>query len=151
MARSSETFGKKEKEKKKQQKKKEKAARKEDRRADAPGGGLNEMMAYVDENGVITSTPPDPTIKKKEIEADSIEIGVPKKEAEEYDPVHEGRVSFFDDKKGYGFIKDSNGQDSFFVHINNCNDQITEGHKVNYELEKGPKGMVAVKVNKVTD
>ncbi len=150
MARSSETFGKKEKEKKKQQKKKEKAMRREERKSNSTGGGLNEMMAYVDEHGVITNTPPDPTVKKKEIKAENIEIGVPKKEAEEYDPVHEGRVSFFDDKKGFGFIKDSNGQDSYFVHINNCNDQITEGNKVNYELEKGPKGMVAVKVNIVT-
>lgn len=150
MARSSETFGKKEKEKKKQQKKKEKAMRREERKTNAVGGGLDEMMAYVDEHGVITTTPPDPTVKKKEIKAENIEIGVPKKEAEEYDPVHEGRVSFFDDKKGFGFIKDSNGQDSYFVHINNCNDQIGEGNKVNYELEKGPKGMVAVKVNIIT-
>ena len=147
MARSSETFGKKEKEKKKQQKKKEKAMRREERKSNSTGGGLDEMMAYVDENGAISTTPPDPTVKKKEIKAENIEIGVPKKEAEEYDPVHEGSVSFFDDKKGFGFIKDSNGQDSYFVHINNCNDQIAEGNKVNYELEKGPKGMVAVKVN----
>ena len=121
--------------------------RREERKSNSTGGGLDEMMAYVDENGAISTTPPDPTVKKKEIKAENIEIGVPKKEAEEYDPVHEGRVSFFDDKKGFGFIKDSNGQDSYFVHINNCNDQIAEGNKVNYELEKGPKGMVAVKVN----
>lgn len=147
MARSSETFGKKEKEKKKQQKKKEKAMRKEERKANADGGGLDNMMAYVDEFGNISDTPPDPTKKKVEVDAESINLGVPKKEDVAYDPVHKGRVSFFEHSKGYGFIKDSDSQESYFVHINNCNDEITEGNQVNFELEKGPKGMVAVKVN----
>ncbi|NRA13111.1 MAG: cold shock domain-containing protein [Crocinitomicaceae bacterium] len=147
MARSSETFGKKEKEKKKQQKKKEKMMRKEDRKANSDGGGLDNMMAYVDENGQISDTPPDPTVKKKVIKAENIEIGVPKKEDVVYDPVHHGRVSFFEHSKGYGFIKENDSQESYFVHINNCNDEITEGNQVSYELEKGPKGMVAVKVS----
>jgi len=147
MARSSETFGKKEKEKKKQQKKKEKMMRKEERKANADGGGLDNMMAYVDEFGQISDTPPDPTVKKKVIKAENIEIGVPKKEDVEYDPVHHGRVSFFEHSKGYGFIKENDSQESYFVHINNCNDEITEGNQVSYELEKGPKGMVAVKVS----
>ena len=147
MARSSETFGKKEKEKRKQQKKKEKAMRREERKASSEGGGLDNMMAYVDEFGNISNTPPDPTKKKVEVKAESINIGVPKKEEVEYDPVHRGRVSFFEHSKGYGFIKETDSQESYFVHINNCNDEITEGNLVNFELEKGPKGMVAVKVN----
>ena len=79
MARSSETFGKKEKEKRKQQKKKEKAMRREERKSNSEGGGLDNMMAYVDEFGNISSTPPDPTKKKVEIKAENIDIGVPKK------------------------------------------------------------------------
>ena len=74
MARSSETFGKKEKEKRKQQKKKEKAMRREERKANSEGGGLDNMMAYVDEFGNISSTPPDPTKKKVEIKAENIDI-----------------------------------------------------------------------------
>lgn len=147
MGRSSETFSKKEKEKKKQQRKKEKQMRKDDRKASSEGGGLDSMMAYVDEHGNISDTPPDPTVKKKAIKAENIEIGVPKREAVEIDPVHTGKVSFFETSKGYGFIKDAVDQESYFVHINNCNDQIGEGNKVSFELEKGPKGWVAVKVS----
>ncbi|MFT6245447.1 MAG: cold shock CspA family protein [Crocinitomicaceae bacterium] len=147
MARSSETFGKKEQKKKKQMKKKDKMMRKEERRSNSEGGDLDKMMAYVDENGQISDTPPDPTVKKKVIKAENIEIGVPKKEDVVYDPIHHGRVSFFEHSKGYGFIKENDSQESYFVHINNCNDEITEGNNVSYELEKGPKGMVAVKVS----
>lgn len=147
MARSSETFGKKEQKKKKQMKKKDKMIRKEERRSNSEGGDLDKMMAYVDENGQISDTPPDPTVKKKVIKAENIEIGVPKKEDVVYDPIHHGRVSFFEHSKGYGFIKENDSQESYFVHINNCNDEITEGNTVSYELEKGPKGMVAVKVS----
>lgn len=149
MGRSNETFSKKEKEKKKLQKRKEKLARKEARKENSTGGGLDDMIAYVDENGVITDTPPDPTKKKKEIKASSIEIGVPKREDIEIDPIHQGKVTFFNDEKGYGFIKDAESQDSYFVHINNTNEPIGEGDKVSFELESGPKGLVAVKVNKV--
>jgi cold shock CspA family protein len=149
MGRSSETFSKKEKEKKKLQRKKEKLAKREERKANSEGGDLDKMMAYVDENGVISDTPPDPTVKKKVIKASSIEIGVPKKEAIEIDPVHEGKVTFFENSKGYGFIKDAVDQESYFVHINNALDDIGEGDKVSYELEKGPKGWVAVKVRKI--
>jgi hypothetical protein len=64
MARSQETFNKKEAEKRKAQKRKEKEQRKEERKANAKEGkSLEEMMAYVDEDGNITSTPPDPTKK----------------------------------------------------------------------------------------
>ena len=66
MAKSQETFSKKEAEKKKAQKKKEKEQRKEERKANAKSGSLEDMMAYVDEYGNITSTPPDP-LKKKSI------------------------------------------------------------------------------------
>ncbi len=149
MGRSNETFSKKEKEKKKIQKRKEKQAKKEARKENASGGGLDAMMAYVDENGMLTDTPPDPTKKKKVIKASSIEIGVPKREDIEIDPVHQGIVSFFNDDKGYGFIKDLNSQDSYFVHINNTTEPIIEGNKVSFELESGPKGPVAVKVSKV--
>lgn len=149
MGRSNETFNKKEKEKKKLQKKKEKLAKKEARKAEGgSGGGLDDMIAYVDENGVITDTPPDPTKKKKEIKAESIVLGVPKKEDIEEKIHFEGKVTFFNDEKGYGFIKDKDSQESYFVHINNMQDEISEGDKVAFEIEPGPKGMVAIKVKK---
>ncbi|MEX1001391.1 MAG: cold shock domain-containing protein [Crocinitomicaceae bacterium] len=150
MGRSNETFSKKEKEKKKERKKKEKQKRKEERQSSSDGGGLDSMMAYVDENGVIVDTPPDPDKKKTKIKAENIEIGIPKKEEmEEEDPIHEGKVTFFNDEKGYGFIKDKNNQESYFVHINNLREPVAEGDKVEFETERGPKGMVAIKVKKL--
>ena len=140
----------KEKEKKKQQKKKEKEARKAARKEQESGGGLDAMMAYVDENGVISDTPPDPTKKRKEIKAENIQLGYKKEDVDEADLIHEGKVTFFNNDKGYGFIKDKDSQDSYFVHINNCKDPIDEGDKVSYELEPGQKGMAAVKVKKIT-
>ncbi|WP_070137140.1 cold-shock protein [Crocinitomix algicola] len=148
MGRSNETFNKKEKEKKKIQKRKEKQAKKEARKEKSGGNSLDDMIAYVDENGMITDTPPDPTKKKKEIDASNIVLGVPKKKDIEEDPIHQGKVSFFNDEKGYGFIKDSNSQESYFVHVNNTNEPIAEGDKVSFEIESGPKGFVAVKVDK---
>jgi hypothetical protein len=63
MARSKETFGKKELEKKKLKKRKEKEARKEERKASGGGRSFEDMLVYVDENGQRVSTPPDPTKK----------------------------------------------------------------------------------------
>lgn len=143
------TFNKKEKEKKKAKKRKEKAEKKAARKEqNLKGGSLDDMIMYVDENGQLTSTPPDPNAKKEEIDAESIELGIPKKEHVEEEP-NTGRVEFFNDSKGYGFIKDDQSQEKFFVHINGCIDQIIEGDKVTYDLEKGMKGLNAVNVKKI--
>ncbi len=147
MAKSQQSFNKAEKEKKKAKKKKEKLKRKEERKANAVGGNLDDMMAYVDEFGNITDTPPDPTTKKK-IAAEDIVIGVAKKEDVYIDPIRKGRVDFFNDSKGFGFIKETGTGESFFVHINGCEYQIQEGDMVQFELEKGMKGMNAVRVKK---
>jgi cold shock CspA family protein len=147
MAKSQQSFNKAEKEKKKAKKKKEKLLRKEERKANATGGGLDSMIAYVDEFGNITDTPPDPS-KKEKISAENIEIGVPKKENVFVDPIKKGRVDFFNDAKGFGFIKETGTGESFFVHINGCEYDIAEGDMVSFELEKGLKGMNAVRVKK---
>ena len=87
-----ETFNKKEREKKRELKRKEKLQKKEFRKENAGGStGWESMMAYVDENGVIRDTPPDPTAKK-EVKAKNIEIGVPKREKEDFDPTLTGKV-----------------------------------------------------------
>ena len=142
------SFSKKEKQKKKAQKKKEKAARKEARQSEKKGGSLDDMIAYVDEYGNIVDTPPDES-QREEINAEDIELGVPKREESEEDSWYQGRVSFFNDDKGYGFIQDKNSRDSYFVHVNNCQEPIGEGDQVEFELEKGEKGMAAVNVKKI--
>ncbi|MEO8588160.1 MAG: cold shock domain-containing protein [Flavobacteriales bacterium] len=142
------TFEKREKEKKRQQKQEEKQRRKEERKANPSGGGLDSMLAYVDENGMITSTPPDPT-KRTEIDASTIELGVPKRAAEdEVTAERVGKVDFFDTSKGFGFIKEDGTQERFFVHVSGLIDEVSEGTKVAFEVERGLKGMNAVRVRK---
>jgi cold shock CspA family protein len=148
MAKSQQTFNKSEREKKRLKKKKDKLAKKEERKANKESGGFESMMAYVDENGHISDTPPDPA-KKKKVALDSIVIGVPKKEDVEIDPVRTGRVEFFNTTKGFGFIKETDTHEKFFVHVNGLIDTIAEGDKVSFELERGMKGMNAVRVKKI--
>jgi len=78
MGRSTETFSKKEREKKKRSKQQEKKQRADDRKTNAvKGQGLEDMMAYVDEHGNITSIPQDLSMRKK-VSAENIRIGTPK-------------------------------------------------------------------------
>jgi cold shock CspA family protein len=149
MAKSRETFNKKETEKNKEKKRKEKEQRKEERKANSKAGNSwEDMMAYVDENGNISSTPPDPT-KKRVIKEEDIEIGVPKQSNVKVDPIRKGKVTFYNDSKGYGFIKDLDSQESIFVHVNSVIDAIKEGDKVTFEVEMGMKGPNAVRVKVV--
>ncbi len=147
MAKSQQTFSKIEKEKKKLKKREEKQKKKAERLANSnKGNGLDSMIAYVDENGYTTDTPPDP---RKKVKVENIEIGVPKREKIEFDPVRKGKVAFFNDSKGYGFINDDEDGERYFVHVNGLVDDVKENDKVSFELEKGQKGMNAVRVKKI--
>lgn len=137
------TFRKKELRKKKQEKREEKLKRKEERRANA-SGSFADMIAYVDENGVITDTPPIQT-KKEEMDLDSILISTPKKEFIEEKPL-EGRVEHFNSAKGYGFIKNIAGVEKYFFHISNAPSNIAEGNMITFELERSARGMNAVQI-----
>lgn len=108
------------------------------------------MIAYVDAYGNVTDTPPDPA-EKEEINAEDIELGIPKKEKLPDDVPRLGIVSFFNDSKGFGFIRDLNSQESIFVHINNVEGEIKEDSKVSFEVEQGPRGLAAVKVELYKD
>ncbi len=119
----------------------------EERKANqSKGKSLEDMMAYIDENGNISSTPPDPT-KRVEINAEDIEIGVPRTVDLPDDTPRSGRVDYFNSSKGFGFIIQEDGERIFF-HINQVNFQIKEGDWVIFEVEKGPKGLNAVGVSK---
>ncbi len=146
MAKSRETWNKKEREKQKQKAKKEKEERKKQRRETAKAGDLENMMAYVDENGVITTVPPDPA-RKKIIRVEDIIIGVPEqKPVDPEDLIRKGKVSFLNEGKGYGFIRDQQSGESLFVHVNSCLQQIQQHDNVIFEVEWGPKGASAVNV-----
>jgi cold shock CspA family protein len=147
MAKSQQTWNKKENEKKKIQKRNEKEQKREERKSNAKAGkSLDEMMAYVDEFGNITSTPPDPTKKKTVIRQQDIQIGVARQKDVVVNTVRQGIVTFFNDSKGYGFIKDLETQESIFVHANGLTEPIRENNKVSFEVEKGKKGPNAVDV-----
>jgi len=121
-------------------------ARKADKEENGTGGI---QFAYVDHNGNLTDTPPDPTMKVI-YELEDIQISVTKKEdLPQEDPVRNGKVSFFDTSKGFGFIIDAANNEKYFTHVSGLIDQIAENDKVSYELEKGMRGMNAVKVKKI--
>ncbi|MEC4113401.1 cold-shock protein [Myroides pelagicus] len=62
--------------------------------------------------------------------------------------MNEGKVKFFNETKGFGFITPSNGGDDIFVHVTGLVDRISENDEVTYEIEKGKKGLNAVNVRR---
>ena len=148
MGRPQESFNKHENEQKKAQRKLEKERKKEERKAGAgKTKSLDDMIAYLDEEGNITTTPPDPTRKKREIKQEDIQISVARQgTVEPVTTIRKGTVSFFNTSKGFGFIKDSDTQESIFVHVNALSSPIKEHDKVTFEVEPGPKGPMAVRV-----
>ena len=104
------------------------------------------MIAYLDENGNLSSQPPDPR-KRVEVKLEDIQIGVP-----EYVPPTEeeltrtGKITFFNNAKGFGFIKDLVSQQSVFVHVNNLETAVQENDKVSFQIEMGQRGPSAIKV-----
>ncbi|HPE57911.1 MAG TPA: cold shock domain-containing protein [Bacteroidales bacterium] len=150
MGRPRETFNKKEVRSRKEKKRKEKEQKRQARKEEETKSSLDDMIAYVDRDGNITSTPPDPD-DYEEINPEDIEVSVPSKEdREEYDPVRKGRVTFFNEEKGYGFIRDLETNESVFVHVNQTLEPIQKDNVVVFEIEKGPKGpsATAVKLDK---
>ncbi|WP_027136425.1 cold-shock protein [Gaetbulibacter saemankumensis] len=150
MAKSQVTFNKIEKEKKRLKKREDKQKKKEARRAEAKENPQGIQFAYVDHNGNLTDTPPDPSMKVK-VDVESIEVGIPKKEEREPEEpvVNEGKVAFFDTSKGFGFITDNVNGEKYFVHVSGLLEPIAENDKVTFDLERGQKGMNAVAVKKI--
>ena len=139
------TTDKRENEKKKLARRAEKQKRKEEKKLAPKVNSLDDMIAYVDENDMITSTPPEESVKREEIKQEDIMIATPKKE-KEAPTIMRGRIEFFNTSKGFGFIKDLSGTEKYFFHINNVTGDISENDIVTFDLERGMKGMNAVNV-----
>jgi cold shock CspA family protein len=149
MAKSKETFSKKDKEKKRLKQRQEKQQKMEERKANAKKGkSLEDMMAYVDENGNISDTPPDPR-KKKVFREEDIVIGVPER-TETPATQRTGVITYFDDQKGFGFISDLETRERIFIHINELSEPVTESDKVSYFVENTPRGPSAFQVQKIS-
>ncbi|MDQ1089177.1 MULTISPECIES: cold-shock protein [unclassified Siphonobacter] len=144
MGRAKETFGKKETTKKKIQKKQEKELRKEQRKENSSKGKtVEELFVYVDENGNLTSVPPE--LRKTKAPREFTVKG-PVTD----DPViHSGVVSFFNAAKGYGFIKDDQTQESIFLHILQVKGTVEMEDRVEFQIENTAKGPSAVRVKKI--
>jgi cold shock CspA family protein len=142
MGRSQETSGKKEVRNKKNKKRKEK----EQKRAKKKVDSFDDMIAYVDEFGMISSTPPDPN-KKTAVDPETIELGATKSKSDNPSSFErKGVISFFDESKGFGFIRDLETSDRIFLHVSNLLEPVKENNVVIYEAGKGPKGTTAIKV-----
>jgi CspA family cold shock protein len=61
----------------------------------------------------------------------------------------EGKVKFFNNTKGFGFITPNDGSEDIFVHESGLIDKIKDNDTVQYETERGRKGMNAVRVQVV--
>jgi cold shock CspA family protein len=150
MAKSQQTFNKSEKEKKRLKKREDKRKKMDARKSERDEHGTDGIkFAYVDHMGNLVDTPPDPDLKV-EIELEDIAIGVTKKEdLPQEDPVKKGKVSFFDSSKGFGFIIEVISGEKYFTHVSGLIDTIVENDQVSFELERGMRGMNAVKVTKI--
>jgi cold shock CspA family protein len=144
MSRSKETYSKRNVRDKKSKKRKEKEKRRLEKKEQGKKS-FNDMIAWVDENGMISSEPPDLT-QKKEVKAETIEVKVPKSETRLHSKIRTGKLESFEESKGYGFIIDAETRESVFVHINDCLEAPEVGNKVEFETEKGLKGLKAVNV-----
>ncbi|HUX96556.1 MAG TPA: cold shock domain-containing protein [Bacteroidales bacterium] len=145
MGRSQETYNKKEVRNRKEKKRKDKLQKRANKKSEGKSNP-DDMIAYVDQYGQITSSPPDPD-KKIEVAADSIELDITKgRSAEPQDFIRRGVIINWNDSKGYGFIRDLESNRSIFFHANSLEEPVKENNMVTFEIGKGMKGPAAMKV-----
>jgi cold shock CspA family protein len=148
MAKSKESFNKKDKEQRRFKQKQDKKQKMEDRKAHKKKtGSLEDMMAYVDDNGNLSDTPPDPR-QKRIFKQEDIQIGVPKHE-DLPDVLNTGTVTFFNTSKGFGFISDTLTNERLFFHVKDTQELLQEMDKVQFRVERGPRGLSAVQVTRL--
>jgi len=58
----------------------------------------------------------------------------------------QGKIKFFNESKGYGFVIDDEDSKEYFLHISGLIDEVKEGDAVTFDLKEGKKGLNAVDV-----
>ena len=119
----------------------------QERQSNGPSS-FEDMIAYVDQFGVLHSVPQERL--EEEVDASHIEVSVPKQEDVEVAPLM-GRIEYFNAAKGYGFVKDADCGEKYFFHISSAPATIAEGDRVTFEIERGMRGMNAVRISIVTE
>jgi cold shock CspA family protein len=149
MGKSQETFTKREREKQKARKQQDKREKMQERKQNKKEGkSLNDMIAYLDENGNISSTPPDPR-KKRVFNQEEIQVSVPKQEARQQAAIKTGTVTYYNHAKGFGFINDDETKQRVFLHNSQLSTSVMENDRVQYEIENSIKGPSAVNIIKI--
>ena len=64
--------------------------------------------------------------------------------------MYKGKVKFFNEEKGFGFIMDAGSPQEFFVHVSGLIDEVKEDDEVTFDLAEGPKGFSAVQVKVIS-
>ena len=59
-----------------------------------------------------------------------------------------GVVKFYNETKGFGFIKENETNNEYFVHVSGLVDKIKENDEVTFDLQEGKKGLMAVNVKR---
>jgi cold shock CspA family protein len=148
MAKSKETFSKKEKEKKRQKQKQEKRQKMEARKAErASGQSQGGTLAWLDENGHLVDSPPDPK-RRREFKVEDIAISVPRHEPASENDFRTGVVSFYNKAKGFGFINEPATGERLFFHVNDILEPLDESDQVRFFVERSARGFNAVHVSK---
>jgi cold shock CspA family protein len=141
-----ESFSKKENRNKKAKAKEDKAQKARERKLNNnKGKSLEDMLAYVDENGNLSAEPPKEA-PKAEIDLKDIRIGATPRPPE--DPTKTGMVTFFNQSKGFGFISDDKSRQDIFFHINDLLEPVKEKDRVTFIQERNAKGFFATAVKK---
>jgi cold shock CspA family protein len=148
MGKSQETVSKKEREKQRARKQQDKREKMMERKQNKEKGNFNDMIAYLDENGNISSTPPDPR-KKRVFNSEEIHVSVPKQEARAQAARRTGVVTYYNLVKGFGFINDDESKQRVFVHNSQLSGPIMENDRVQFEIENSLKGPSAVNILKI--
>ncbi|MBL7773482.1 MAG: cold shock domain-containing protein [Chitinophagaceae bacterium] len=140
-----ESFSKKEKQKKRMQAKQDKQLKMQERKTNNnKGKPLEEMFAYIDEYGNLSSSPPGTKPKASETKERLLPY-----QQDDTDTRFQGTVAFFIEAKGYGFITQDGTRENIFVHANQLKQPIKEKDLVTFEKEKTPKGYSAINVIKI--